>query len=130
MLGSNFSTVSAERTVALSELHRAIGYGGFIHNFKNYVLRKEPFLLDQLKLDLDKSFSVVDTYLSLELNAEEKKALSVIRATFLLYANNIDLAKASFQLNLPIHEVDGLVRIDDVPRIGCAGCFARRNSAL
>lgn len=118
---SNFSTVSAERTVALSELHRAIGYGGFIHNFKNYVLRREPSLLEQLKLDLDRSFSVVDTYLSLELNAEEKKALSVIRTTFLLYAGNIDLAKASLQLDLPIHEVDGLVRIDDTPALNALG---------
>jgi diguanylate cyclase (GGDEF)-like protein len=118
---SNFSTVSTERTVALSELHRAIGYGGFIHNFKNYVLRREPSLLEQLKLDLDKSFSVVDTYLSLELNSEEKKALSVIRTTFLLYASNIDLAKTSLQLDLPIHEVDGLVRIDDTPALNALG---------
>lgn len=117
----SYSSVSGERTVALSELHRAIGYGGFIHNFKNYVLRRDPLLLDQLKQDLVKSLSAVDTYLSLDLNVEERTALDIIKTTFLLYSTNIERTNKLLQLGLPIREVDDLVRIDDAGALMALG---------
>ncbi len=33
---NNYSDFSESRSAALAELHRAVGYGGFIHNFKTY----------------------------------------------------------------------------------------------
>ena len=32
---------SLQKVDALTQIYRHLGYGGFIHNFKNYVLRKE-----------------------------------------------------------------------------------------
>ncbi|WP_292952155.1 MULTISPECIES: hypothetical protein [unclassified Neptuniibacter] len=53
--------------------------------------------------------------------------VSAERTTLLLYASNIDLAKTSLQLDLPIHEVDGLVRIDDTtPALNALGVLQEK----
>ena len=37
---------------ALAELHRSFGYGGFIHNFKNFILRADTDYAARAEVDL------------------------------------------------------------------------------
>lgn len=124
---NNYSVISESRSSALSELHRAIGYGGFIHNFKNYVLRKESPLLDQLNKDLHSAFAVIDTYHTLNLNSQEKNALVIIKTTFLRYEEKIDIAKQAIGQGALADGVDAHIRVDDRPALAALGIMQAEN---
>lgn len=124
---NNYSVISESRSSALSELHRAIGYGGFIHNFKNYVLRKESPLLDQLNKDLHSAFAVIDTYHTLNLNSQEKNALVIIKTTFLRYEEKIDIAKQAIGQGALADGVDARIRVDDRPALAALGIMQAEN---
>lgn len=123
----DYSTTSETRNTSLSELHRSIGYGGFIHNFKNYVLRQDKKLLDDMGEDLERSFSAVEHYASLPLSPDEKAALNIIKSTLLRYQGNIDVAKVAITDGKSISAIDQLVRVDDSPALAALGVMQREN---
>lgn len=94
-----------------------MGYGGFIHNFKNYILRRDPVYLARLS----KNRLAVEVKLrSLEkriISDAEKTALAEIRAAFIRYDSNVDHARIAFERGLSSVEVDSLVKIDDQPAL-------------
>lgn len=124
---NSYSEISESRNSALSELHRAIGYGGFIHNFKNYVLRKDVSLLNKLDQDLSKAFLVIRTYSSLSLNSQEKLSLQIIKATFMRYQENIDVARFAIDRGDSIDGIDARVRVDDRPALTALGVMQQEN---
>lgn len=89
-----------------------MGYGGFIHNFKNYILRRDAVYLARLS----KNRLAVDVKLrSLEkriISDEEKTALAEIHAAFIRYDSNVDHARIAFERGLSSVEVDSLVKVD------------------
>ena len=124
---NSYSEISESRNTALSELHRAIGYGGFIHNFKNYVLRKDVSLLNKLDEDLSKAFLVINTYASLNLNSQEKLSLQIIKTTFTRYQENIDVARFAIDRGDSIDGIDARVRVDDSPALTALGVMQQEN---
>lgn len=112
-----FSESSTSRATTLAELHRAVGYGGFVHNFKNYVLRGDQERLRTLNADLSRLFALLDIYSQYELKASEKEALTVIRQTFSHYQANILLAQRGRKENLTVVAIDQLVKVDDGPAL-------------
>ncbi|MGH1461623.1 MAG: GGDEF domain-containing protein [Neptuniibacter sp.] len=112
-----YSQFSEKRNKSLTEIYHAVGYGGFIHNFKNYVLRHETDLLIKLDEDIKKTFSAIDSYKRVELNSHEKIALSIIKTTFDNYANNLEVAKAMVAEGKTPLQIDAVVRIDDQPAL-------------
>lgn len=68
-----------ERVTLLNELHSLIGYGGLIHDFKNYALRGEEQSRRDFVGDLDRVLSHIEDYRLLpDIQREELDALSVI----------------------------------------------------
>lgn len=122
-----YSSVSETRSSTLSELHRAIGYGGFIHNFKNYVLRKDTALLQELGEDLEQSSRVINKYSDLDLNAEELSALSVISGTLSQYKENVEVATEAIHRGESPTEIDRYVRVDDQPALAAFGIMQQQN---
>mgnify|MGYP000374458018 CR=1 FL=1 len=97
----------------LNHLRAASGYGGFIHNFKNYVLRLEDFRPHQLKADLYTLFTSIDDYRTLGLSLEEEDALDTLERTFTIYESMIPkIAELSARGYSP-GEIDRQVKIDD-----------------
>jgi hypothetical protein len=45
----SYSAEADRRGELLSRVRGYLGYGGIIHDFKNYVLRQDPFYLERLK---------------------------------------------------------------------------------
>lgn len=122
-----YSAVSETRTTALSELHRAIGYGGFIHNFKNYVLRQDQTLLNKLSSDLARSSSVIEKYSALQLNKHEKSALEVIAETLGRYQKNVAIATQAIDRGASPSMVDLYVKVDDGPALAAFGVMQQQN---
>ncbi|MCO4758585.1 MAG: GGDEF domain-containing protein [Oceanospirillaceae bacterium] len=108
-----YSYETTQRTEALARIHRAAGYGGFIHNFKNYVLRQDPAYLKRLENDTAEIFSALDAYRRLTLSDEELAALAAIHKTFNAYLDAVTLAETSVRNQLTSTVLDRRVLISD-----------------
>lgn len=97
----------------LSRLRAAAGYGGFIHNFKNYVLRQEDFRPHQLKADIFTLYAYIADYRTLGISTMEAEALDDIDSTFRAYESMIArIAEFSAQ-GRTLREIEEQVRVAD-----------------
>lgn len=99
---------------ALAILNQNIGYGGFIHNFKNLVLRRDleryrgviEYNISQLNYQLDKIEGLVSS-------DEEKAALRQLHKTFDEYEAKFQIAKELIMKNKSTEEIDTVVKVSD-----------------
>lgn len=108
-----FEQTRSEKARALGALRREIGYGGAIHQFKNYIIRHEPENLLQSRSKLGGALAAIAHYRSLDLSADETKALNDIQATVRAYRQALTLAESLVLAGQPIERIDRAVRVDD-----------------
>lgn len=101
----------------LSALRGHLGYGGIIHDFKNYVLRQDNRYLLAVQRRLPEFYRITDAYLAADMAADERDALWTIRHTIESYEAKLVLAERAAHENWPIAETDRLVRVDDTAAI-------------
>ncbi len=110
----NATLNKVERNELLNELHALIGYGGLIHNFKNYVIRGEKSYLEhfqQVRLNVK---NVIDRYKALPgITQEDLSHLEIIDETLGHYFDLIDETSIYLQEGYSINQIDKLVRVDD-----------------
>ncbi len=104
---------SERRGELLSRIRGHLGYGGIIHNFKNYVLRKEPEYLARLEQQLDNFFRTLAEYRQSGATPEELAYLREIEATILNYRSKIPIAMRAAIEDWPPERTDPLVRVRD-----------------
>ena len=51
---THYQETAHRKAIYLSDIRRAFGYGGFIHNFKNYVLRRQDRYLMLAERDMQR----------------------------------------------------------------------------
>ena len=103
---------------ALSDLHREMGYGGFIHNFKNLVLRRDiDRYSEKIESNIRAVESSVSTLESLDTDNSWNDALDSFRQVFNLYANNYNKTKILIKGNHSPSEIDAWVKVDDTEAI-------------
>ncbi|WCL55476.1 hybrid sensor histidine kinase/response regulator [Gimibacter soli] len=103
-----------QRENALSALHQLMGYGGFIHNFKNYVLRGEADRAEETRRQINGALTAL-TALEKSFNQESfgfGKGREV-RSTLQAYLANLDVAIEMKEAGAAIADIDRRVRIDD-----------------
>ncbi len=112
----NYNRQASAVASGLAKLRSAIGYGGFIHSFKNYVLRQDANYLVNLKRDAENTENVIAALEQLLPTMEERKMLGVIRATLKRYMDRIGVLP-----HLPPDanpaEIDKIVKVDDGPAL-------------
>ena len=98
----------------LDSLYRTLGYGGFIHDFKNYVLRGTPRLQRQANASLDAAqASVAALRLHDDLGPEDLAAMDDIDAMLQAYRAALDTAQALHASGTSPFDIDNAVRVDD-----------------
>lgn len=108
----------AQRQSLLSDMKSALGYGGAIHDFKNYVLRQESRYIDGGNEAFSEFQTAVQVYRSLpELAEQELAELATIEGTIRQYVAALTTARGLFAEGLTVAEVDQTVRIDDGPAL-------------
>lgn len=141
--GIRLSTVyKRERSVLLNEIYKHIGYGGLIHDFKNYMLRGDGVYRRGFEDDLDQVLVHIDEYRSLvDINQAELAALNVIAETFKTYHKNIRLienlaaqaerdgSNAPDAPDAP-NALDALVRVDDGPALAALQLLRPENVSV
>ncbi|MBT9384974.1 response regulator [Pseudooceanicola sp. CBS1P-1] len=101
---------------ALQQLERNIGYSGFIHNFKNAILRPaEPRYYDLAIEDYESAMVELRTIDRLVEALDRPLDISALENTLEQYRRNIDVARTAAAGGASIPEVDALVRVDDAP---------------
>ena len=104
--------------ILLSELQELIGYGGYIHTFKNWVLRRDPMSLRRLQEQYAAITIALQAYHKLPgLTEQEQLALTRIETVFNAYDARLQLSLQQENLDLPPRELDPLVRVDDRPAL-------------
>ena len=121
---TNLNTLwlSSERNVAqkqayLSVLRGTIGYGGMIHNFKNYLLRRDKKYLLSTHRSMLEAKIIFSGYRALGVSAEEERAISDIESVTREYINAITLAEVLIKNKNTISQVDEQVSVNDTPAL-------------
>ncbi len=112
---AQFRQTALQRQVQLAEIKSQFGYGGFIHNFKNHVLRGSDKYADRFKENKKRMDHAFATYLKLNLSQEERSALTTIQQIAGKYAEAINTSISMHRAGKSPVEIDKTVKINDSP---------------
>jgi len=108
-----YSKDADPRGIWISEIRGYFGYGGMIHNFKNYVLRHEENYARTLRVQTALLLQAIEAYQNANPGDLELQALVRIRRVVDEYPQNIDKITFGIKQGLTAEQIDTLVRVDD-----------------
>lgn len=114
---SGYAEDAEKKGVWISSLRGYLGYGGIIHNFKNYVIRQDESYRTRMRDQLTQFDAVMASYLAEPLPEDELRALTTIRETIDEYRAKLAVAERAAQGDWPAERTDRLVRVDDTEAI-------------
>lgn len=107
-----------KRQQLLMNIKENFGYGGLIHNFKNYVLRATPKYAERTRSRYQILQSKIDEYRALSnLNSKERAALGKIQSVADSYNKMLNIIVPMAEQGASIKAIDGRVKIDDGPAL-------------
>lgn len=103
---------------SIANVVRTLGYGGAIHNFKNFVLRGDSKYGDvSEQMFKDGSQQLVALANEQGLTASEKEAVSTIQAAVKAYQQHLPKVKKLHQQGMTVEQIDESVLVNDAPAI-------------
>lgn len=122
-----YSHAADPRGIWISKIRGYFGYGGLIHNFKNYVLRHDPVYAATLRIQTRNLLQTIDAYLSSVPASDlvERNALLRIRAVVGEYSRNVAIITKDITLGKSAEEIDADVRVDDTAALAALGLLER-----
>jgi len=112
-----FEESRSAKGAALNALRKEIGYGGMIHQFKNFVLRHDVDRVGIVNAKLGGAASAIARYRALGLNEEERGAISDIQNMLAAYTQALSRATNLVSQGKSQTEIDALVRVNDTAAI-------------
>jgi signal transduction histidine kinase len=109
----HFRSGPAEKQIIISNLRNALGFGGMIHNFKNFVLRQDRKLILEVESDIISISTLLTAYQNNGLNAQENVAIDTLSGRLTKYQNAISVAETMARDGKSSKEIDAAVRIND-----------------
>ena len=108
----------APREVYLQNIKAQFGYGGMIHNFKNYVLRGTDKYVSRIEQNYQRLSEQINAYRNLaDLSPHERDALVQIFNVATKYQQATYVAARMYQEGKTATEIDAVVKIDDKPAL-------------
>lgn len=101
------------KSVDLSGVYAALGYGGLIHEFKNLIIRGEADRIPAIKAKLAAALQSIEHYRSYGATPAESIALDDISNTIALYRAKVDVAASLIEEGRSPEEIDQAVKVDD-----------------
>ncbi len=109
----------------LSRIRAHLGYGGIIHNFKNYVLRKDRAYLTRLNEQLSDFTRTIAEYRASGATDAELGQLKAIEQTINTYKGKILIATQAAREDWPPERTDRLVKVDDTAALAALASLDR-----
>ncbi len=106
---------SARKLDVYNRMRVEIGFGGLIHNFKNYLLRKEAYYRDEVYLRAQTLRDLVADYRKLAHGEAEAAALEIIEDVINQLEGSIAVAESLFETDIPLEAIDSQIAFDEVP---------------
>lgn len=110
---------SSEKDNALNSLLGEMGFGGLVHELKNYMLRQEAPSVARIADRLGGGKAIVRQYAAYDLSEAEQQALKDIEKTITGYSRAAKITKGLTSAGKKPAEIGAMVQIDDAP--GLAG---------
>lgn len=108
----------ASRNDRLNSIQSLIGYGGLIHNFKNYVIRGNQENAVKFNTIYIAAIKSINEYKKLPgISEKEISSLNTIKATFEEYNDLIASVNNLRKKGRSIQKIDSIVRVDDSPAL-------------
>ena len=108
----------ATRNDLLNSLQSLIGYGGLIHNFKNYVIRGRQGYENRYNVIYVDAKNIIKKYQTLPgISEKEINSLKIIRDTFDKYKSFLENTRRLWHKGRTISEIDSIVKVDDRPAL-------------
>jgi methyl-accepting chemotaxis protein len=108
-----FEQITAKKSDALMGLQNAMGYGGMIHQFKNYILRGDEPRVEKFSLHVDTALGAIKIYRDLGVETMESTALKEIETTIENYSSKILLVTKMISEGLTVAQIDGRIKVSD-----------------
>jgi len=110
---ADFKSQNNEKARLYNSLYESLGYGGMIHNFKNYVLRKKFSGFITLERSLGATQQIINQYTALASTTTEKIALSDIQTMLDSYKKNTALIRIKIKNKTSSSKIDTAVIVND-----------------
>ncbi|MEL6794068.1 MAG: hypothetical protein AAFP78_11465, partial [Pseudomonadota bacterium] len=118
-LRERYGAVSGEEGKAelLVRLRKTLGYGGMIHQFKDFVIRKDAPRTIKIVNDISEAEEILTRYEALGVSGAEKAALGAIAGVISSYRNKLDEIKRAVAAGADAKEIDGRAKVEDGPAL-------------
>ena len=108
-----FDSGAAAKGDLLSHLRGALGYGGVIHEYKNFVLRRDRMGVVAVQRRLDEAAVTLSAYRAHPVNVAEQVALGDLQDTLDRYADAVATVERMASAGATPSEIDMVAPIDD-----------------
>ncbi len=123
-----YSENELKRSQLLGEIITHIGFGGFIHNYKNAILRKETKKLEKSVLQITHVRQLIRQYR--ELYPSDDKLILEIDTVLMQYYNKAILMRSLINSGLDAEGIDAQVKVDDFPALESFAALINSNASL
>lgn len=110
-----YTQKEVERSEHLGNAIISFGYGGFIHDFKNAVIRRDFAYLQKVEPKIDEGLHSLELYLKLA--PEHAQEVSNIRSVIREYRAKIPELKRLVSNSASVTAIDQVVKVDDTKAI-------------
>ncbi len=111
----HFQNNAQRKQELLTEIKSQFGYGGFIHNFKNHVLRGTQKYVERFRENEKLMKKAIADYRKLPMTSAEQQALARIEEVADRYSRAIGTSVRMHAGGSTPAEIDKVVKIDDSP---------------
>lgn len=108
---NTFSTL--KRATYIAEIESAMGYGGLIHNFKNYILRRTADYESNINDNYDEIIINIKKLKSITQDQQSLKQISQIEMTVDEYWQRFNFVKNLNTEEYSVYALDKLVKVED-----------------
>lgn len=115
--GAKSDDADITKTELRGQIRAALGYGGMIHQFKNYVLRQDEARVVKVRAGLHATLDAIDTFLAGSIEPAEREALQDIRTVVQKYAAGLDQAIQLVKQGNTPEQIDQVIKVDDGPAL-------------
>lgn len=108
-----YQTDLCQKSRLESAIRGSVGYGGMIHNYKNYKLRFDNRYLKLAESQLNSTVAMLKQYRALELNTAEKVAIDDILIVLTKYKKALQEIQLLINKNYTVSEIHQAVKVND-----------------
>ncbi len=119
---------TALRQDLLGELESNLGYGGAIHDFKNYVLRGQKKYIERFREKSMAVLSAIETLRKQSITPEEVGHLAAIEGVLRNYMGHGEKIQQLIEVGKMPDEIDTIVKVDDKPALDAIAALQKRHA--